>query len=160
MFNLVKACKDCPFKKGMTYLTEQGLMERIDDVRHNDASFTCHKTIDYGASNELKEIETDIEEELEYLRSKGCEKHELAAKRLELVEEYGFDQALQNYQATQKDEMYCAGILILAKKADFIMNNRALRYAVASGLLDLDKFIDEDEVYDSVEQAAEAHRKG
>lgn len=160
MFNLVKACQDCPFKKGMTYLTGLGALERINDVRYNDASFTCHKTIDYDAFNELEEIENDIKEELEFLRENGCSHQDLFNKRIELAQELGLHDAIQKYEATRKDEMYCAGMLILAKKSGFLMNNRALRYAVASNLLDPNKFIDEDEVYDSVEQAVEAHKNG
>lgn len=160
MFNLVKACKDCPFRKGMTYLTEAGLMERINSVRYHDQSFTCHKTIDYDAYNELEDIETEIREELQLMREEGCNHEQLFKKRIELAKEYGLDEAIQKYEATKYDEMYCAGMLILAKKSGFLMNNRALRYAVSSKLLDPNKFIDEDEVYDSIEQAAEAHRNG
>lgn len=160
MFNLVKACKDCPFKKGMTYLRGEGVLERIDDVRKRDRSFACHKTIDYDAHNQLQQIEEDINDELESLRNDGCSHKALFDRRIELAQEFGLHDAIQEYEKTKKDEMYCAGMLILAKKSGFIMNNRALRFAVASGMLDLNKFVDEDEVYDSVEQAVEAHSKG
>lgn len=160
MFNLVKACKDCPFRKGMTYLNEHGILERINDVRHHDKSFTCHKTIDYDAYNELEEIKRDIKEELESLREDGCSHKDLFNKRIEMVQEFGLDDAIQKYEANKNEEMYCAGMLILAKKSGFLMNNRALRYAVTSNLLNPDKFIDEDEVYDSIEQAVEAHKNG
>lgn len=160
MFNLVKACKDCPFKKGKSYLSEKGLMERINDVKHHDKSFICHKSIDYSASNPVTEIEDDINEEIDFLKEQGCDKTELLVKRIELVEEYGLIQVKQKYEETLKNEMYCAGMLILAKKAGFIMNNRALRYALSENLLDLDQFVDEDEIYDSVEEAAQAHRIG
>lgn len=160
MFNLVKACKDCPFKKGMSYLSEQGLMERINDVRFGDKSFTCHKTIDYDAHSQLEEIKNEINEEIEFLIEQNCPHDEVMKKRIELVEEYGLANAQQAYDNSVKDEMYCAGMLILAKKSGFIFNNRALRYAVSQNLLDLNQFIDEHEVYDSIEDAAAAHRNG
>lgn len=160
MFNLVKACKDCPFKKGMSYLSEEGVLERINDVRYGDKSFTCHKTIDYDALSELNEVHAQIDDEVEILSISGCSRTELIEKKLELVEEYGLANAIEAYEKSKKDEMYCAGMLILAKKAGFLMNNRALRYAVAQDLLDLNQFVDENEVFDSVEEALESHRDG
>ena len=58
---------------------------------------------------------------------------------------------------SQKNEMYCAGMLILVKKEGMIFNNFPLRYAVGTGLLDLEQFKNEDQVYDSIADAISAH---
>ena len=38
-FNLKKGCKDCPFKKGNSYLHLDGLKARFDQATKQDMSF-------------------------------------------------------------------------------------------------------------------------
>lgn len=155
-FNLVKACKDCPFKKGQSYLSREGLLLRIEQVRSEDLTFRCHKTIAYGEREQLTEIENSIQEELSSMPASSTTA-ELEAKRIELAQEFGLDEAILAYKPFQDAEMMCAGMMILAKKEGFVFNNRALRFAVISGILNLDQYKDEDQVYDTIEQAVQAH---
>ncbi|MGG4362850.1 hypothetical protein [Bacillus licheniformis] len=42
-------CKDCPFIKGSSTnvtLSRERIQGIVDDIRYNDCSFTCHKTLD------------------------------------------------------------------------------------------------------------------
>lgn len=155
----MKACKDCPFKKGQAYVQPEGLMMRIEQVRDQDMTFRCHKTVAYGERERLNEIEEAIKEELDLVAT-TCSKPELQAKKIELAQEFGLAEALAEYQKYEDQEMMCAGMMILAKKEGFAFNNRVIRFAAMSGLLNMDQYRDEDEVYDSVDQAVEAHRKG
>jgi hypothetical protein len=158
-FNLVKACKDCPFKKGNTYLSGEGIMMRIEHVRDQDLTFRCHKTVEYGAQEEFLEIQEYIEEEIASMPL-TCTREDVQAKRIELAKEHGLEKALAEYQASEQSEMMCAGMMILAKKEGFAFNNRAIRFAAMSGILDMDQYKDEHEVYDSIQEAVEAHEKG
>ena len=40
-FKLKKACIDCPFKKGNSYLNPESLKMKIDAVTKQDQSFSC-----------------------------------------------------------------------------------------------------------------------
>lgn len=158
-FNLVKACKDCPFKKGNAYLHPEGLMMRIEQVRDQDLSFSCHKTVAYGERERLDEINEVIEDELSELPT-TCSHQEVQAKKIELAKELGLEEAIAEYKQHQDKEMMCAGMMILAKKEEFAFNNRIIRFAAMRGILDMNQYKDEDEVYDSIDQALKAHQKG
>lgn len=47
-FDLKTPCKDCPFLKGSSTneTLEEGRLDGIVEDIRNDASFTCHKTLD------------------------------------------------------------------------------------------------------------------
>ncbi|AWL27180.1 hypothetical protein DJ533_00410 (plasmid) [Acinetobacter defluvii] len=159
-FNLKKACKDCPFKKGNTYLHPEGLKERFNHVTKQDRSFSCHKTVDYDAYNEYREAQSEIEEILQCMAEDGHSFKEISTERQKLESDPHFIDVRDKYQTTLKNEMYCAGMLILVKKENMIFNNFPLRYAVSKGLLDLNQFKDEHEVYDSIHEAINAHANG
>lgn len=50
MFDLRRPCKNCPFRKGHGERFQLG-RARLEEIKRASA-FTCHKTIDYGASEE------------------------------------------------------------------------------------------------------------
>jgi len=49
-FNLKRACKSCPFRKDRPFLT-RGRAVEIANALRNDASFTCHNTLDYNVED-------------------------------------------------------------------------------------------------------------
>lgn len=155
-FKLKKACIDCPFKKGNSYLNPESLKMKIDAVTKQDQSFSCHKTVDYDAYNDYQEVSDEIEI-LADLASEGYSKDALEKERQKLEDEFNFKEIRDQYNKTQANEMYCAGMLILVKKEGMLFNNFPLRYAVGSGLLDINQFKDEDQVYDSIADAIFAH---
>ncbi len=57
-FNLKRPCKDCPFLKSNGYLRRTRAIE-IAEVLRNDASFSCHKTVDYSVDSEHRSCEHD-----------------------------------------------------------------------------------------------------
>lgn len=130
----------------------------MDDLS-NDMSFTCHKTLSSGRSD-FDEVREQIEDELQEMAENNCSPGEIHKRRAELLAEPFYVEALAEYEKTSGGEMYCAGAVILAKKTGILFNNAALRYAVGSGLLDLNQYIDEDGVFDSVEEAVNYHSRG
>ena len=56
-------------------------------------------------------------------------------------------------------EKICAGWLILGKKENLINNNFRLRMAQMQNLLSLDQFKNEDQIFDSAEEAIRSHGK-
>lgn len=159
VFNLKSACKDCPFRRNSRVVLNGPRIQGIMDDLSNDMSFTCHKTIASGHS-EFDEIREEIEVELQFMAAEKYSHAEIHQRRIELMEEPHYKEALEEYEKNRGSEMYCAGAVILAKKTGKLFNNAALRYAVGSGLLDLNQYIDEDGVFDSVEEAVNYHSGG
>lgn len=153
-FKLKKACKDCPFRKDKSYLSPESIRDRINDVIKHDRSFICHKTILYSNYQPLQQ---EVDDYIEELKHDGVSDEDLKLARLELEKEYNLSELKQEYEASLKDQMYCAGMLILVKKENMLGNNRALRYAIGEKLFNPDQFIDEHEVYDSIEDAIKGH---
>ena len=152
-FSLKKACKDCPFKKGNSYLHPEALKMRIDQVTKKDQSFSCHKTVDYDVYTDYQEALDLVDE----MRNDRCNESKIKEEREKLENELNFLDLSNRYMQSQNNEMYCAGMLILVKKEGMIFNNFPLRYAVGTGLLDLEQFKNEDQVYDSIADAISAH---
>jgi hypothetical protein len=48
MFDLMRPCVTCPFRKG---LGSHFQLRRLEDIRR-DVAFQCHKTVDYEAWND------------------------------------------------------------------------------------------------------------
>ena len=115
--------------------------------------------MDYDVYREYREVQDEIEDILEDMAHEGHSQTEINTERLKLESTEHFKELTHNYQKSQVNEMYCAGMLILGKKENMIFNNFPLRFAVAKGLLDLDQFKDEHQVYDSIEQAMKSHAK-
>ena len=59
-FDMTKPCEDCPFRSNKPFYLAPRRAREIADALRRDQSFTCHKTIDYGAA-ENSEGETDLE---------------------------------------------------------------------------------------------------
>lgn len=52
-FDLTAPCKDCPFRTDVKpYLTKARVREIIDAITRNQQTFACHKTVDYGVSED------------------------------------------------------------------------------------------------------------
>ena len=55
-----------------------------------------------------------------------------------------------------KNHKICAGWLIFSKKTEILNNNFPIRLALMSGKLNPNEFINEDQVFDSIEEAMNA----
>ena len=156
VFNLKKACKECPFKRNTkTILNGPRVQGIMDDIQH-DMGFNCHKTLAKGRS-EFEEINGQINEELEEMEAQGYSSLEISKRKIELYDITGLTKLKEEVEHDLNNEMYCAGAVILAKKAGIVFHNAALRYAVATNLLDLNGYIDEHEVFDSIDEAVKYH---
>jgi hypothetical protein len=48
-FNLVRPCRDCPFRTDVKpYLSAARAREIVDSITLQQATFACHKTVDYS----------------------------------------------------------------------------------------------------------------
>ncbi len=57
-FDLVRPCKDCPFRSDIPgYLTVERVRQIVNDITHRQATFSCHKTNTFrdGETIETKE---------------------------------------------------------------------------------------------------------
>lgn len=157
-FALKAACKDCPFKKGKSYLHPERIAGIIRDMSHDDSLFPCHKTTQNDARFEYNEAMENIENELEFFDSESGP--ELEAYKQELYKKYNIEQLEQNLlDARLNTEKICAGWLILGKKENLINSNFRLRMAQMQNLLSLDQFKNEDQIFDSAEDAINSHAK-
>lgn len=156
VFNLKKACKNCPFKINSGMLLNGGRIQSIMDDFINDKGFICHKTIS-DSGTDLRELEECIEDEVDYISGVAASIEEIEELRKSLQANTAYAELSKQYEADQKNEMYCAGVLILAKKEDLLLHNRATRFAIGKDLLNPNQFFDEHEVYESIESAVNAH---
>jgi len=153
-FGLKAACKDCPFRKENGYLTAQRVEQIIDYMRNGDLLFPCHKTVNH----ELRIDHRDAVEEIEDIISDANSEEERQKLKVKLEAEYNIkelEEALS--QSIRNEEKICAGWLILGKKAGIVFNNFPLRFAAMRGELNLDLLKNEEDVFDSIEDAIKAH---
>lgn len=152
-FELKAACKDCPFRKDRSYLRPERVREIMRYMSNEDLLFPCHKTTNNEARNTYEEATAILEEELEL-----STRQDLDVLKAELEKELNFDQLSENLKfALINEEKICAGWLILGKKEGLILNNYRLRIALLQGLLSFDQFKNEDQIYDTVADAVNAH---
>ncbi|EPL0898375.1 hypothetical protein [Acinetobacter lwoffii] len=144
-FSLKSPCKDCPFKKDKNYLRADRIQEIMDYMIKDDEIFSCHKTVDYEAIGEFNEALEELEYRVDEIDSFDKEK-----ARDEVYERY-------KDRYTAGNEKVCAGWLILGKKENIIFNNFRLRVAAMEGLLNIDEFKNEEDVFESVEEAIKGH---
>lgn len=50
----VKACSDCPFRRGSAAKLRRGRCEELRYELESDGHFHCHKTVDYSCEDGLK----------------------------------------------------------------------------------------------------------
>ena len=54
-FDLTAPCKNCPFRTDITfYLTKARVYEIWEGITDGDATFACHKTVDYSEDGDAK----------------------------------------------------------------------------------------------------------
>lgn len=153
-YALKSACKDCPFRKDMQYLTGPRILEIINYMKSDDVLFPCHKTVNIELRSNYGEAVSEIEDIL----SDAQDEEEHTALKSELFLTYGINEMeAKLLTSMHNEEKICAGWLILGKKEGIVFNNFLLRLAAMRGQLSLDELKDEGAVFDSINDAIKSH---
>lgn len=60
---MTKPCDNCPFRTDKPFYLAPGRAREIADALKGDRHFTCHKTIDYGAAEDVERRPYDADEQ-------------------------------------------------------------------------------------------------
>ena len=153
-FSLKSACKDCPFKKGNSYLNRNRVLEIYNYLAKDDLLFPCHKTTQNPERFAYDEAMDEIENQLNELEDLA----KYADFKSRLYIDYNVATLEANLlKAMQEKEKICAGWLIIGKKEGVLFNNFRIRIAAMTNQFDPNQLCNEDNIYDSVAQAIDCH---